>query len=72
MNLALIAFDENFSVFIQALRDLIFDYMKYHCTLYLVDFWANVSLEPKEKAVFYVITWVETVCVATDYTLQEF
>ncbi|PKU46420.1 hypothetical protein llap_3269 [Limosa lapponica baueri] len=55
-----------------ALQNLIFDYMKCQWTLSLIDFWANVSLDPKEKAVFYVITWLERVSGTIDYTLQEF
>lgn len=72
MDLALIAFDENFSVFTLALKDLIFDYIKCQWTHNLVDFWAIVSLEPKKKAVSYVMTLVDRVRVATDYILQEF
>jgi len=63
---------ESFSKFAQALQDLIFCYLKCQWTLNLGNFWANVSLGPKEKTVFYVITWVESVCVATDYTSHKF
>lgn len=59
-------------MFTQALKDLIFDYMNCQWTHNLVDFWAIVSLEPKKKAVFYVIILVDREGVATDYISQEF
>lgn len=50
LNLTLSSSDE-LLVFRRTLKDLVFDSMECQTILYLVNFWANIGLKTKQKAV---------------------